>query len=640
MPLKGVIPAKGYLIFERNDDGVISDAVAHQFLNGEIGKKGYLSLINEKGRGVDHFYFPYSSGWQKKDFVKDDNHYSVERISPYVSSDSLNWKINNGEIINGLDRNENPIFGTPGKQNSNYQIYTPITTDFAYLEEVVLPASLSPYLIQSQLSSGGTYIFEDTTLIIEPGAVLKFSSSSGLQVKGTLKAIGTPEQKIVFTSLNDDDWSGDTNNDGSATSPYPGSWLGIYFTKTSRGSELENVIVKYSGKIDPTGSFGAGIKVEKSSISLKNSTIEKNANYGLRLTGSDSTIEAVEIFDHTEPLTTISWPKGINVNGGSPVIKNSHFRNNYQGLTIGRWYDPEQKINVPASAVIESNYFEGNKNAAIISSSVLDAVFPNNQMTNNNFNGIVLMGDVSENTVWPSFGLPYIIKDSIRINPGKVLTIEPGVIIKFGYLSVGFGLSVDGEMKALGTPEQKIVFTSLNDDEYGGDTNNNANNTSPDPGNWQGIYFGKESQNSELENVIVRYAGAKPTPYELGAGIKVYQGLISLKNSIIEKNHTYGLRFVNSFSTIDAIQVSENKTTDESIYAGIRGGMGIKIEGINPRIANSVITENYYGIYQSSWRNPDTGENFPYTPILQDENYINNICSGNNVNFYPPVVGP
>ena len=49
------------------------------------------------------------------------------------------------------------------------------------------------------------------TLTIEPGVVVKFNNGAGLTVNGTLKAEGTADKKIIFTSIWDDTYGGNTD---------------------------------------------------------------------------------------------------------------------------------------------------------------------------------------------------------------------------------------------------------------------------------------------------------------------------------------------------------------------------------------------------------------------------------------------
>ena len=78
---------------------------------------------------------------------------------------------------------------------------------------------------------GSIYIPTGSTLVIQPGAVFKgmpssfnYGKGTGLEVLGTLWATGTEEQPIIFTSIRDDTYSGDTNQRWELRPPAPGDW--------------------------------------------------------------------------------------------------------------------------------------------------------------------------------------------------------------------------------------------------------------------------------------------------------------------------------------------------------------------------------------------------------------------------------
>ncbi|MCW3105342.1 MAG: hypothetical protein JWO09_3782 [Bacteroidetes bacterium] len=75
----------------------------------------------------------------------------------------------------------------------------------------------SPYIV-----TGNVVLFSAATLTIDPGVVVKFDSAACLEVRGTLKAIGTVTDTIVFTSY--------------LSSPSIGCWQGIKAIWTSAPS--------------------------------------------------------------------------------------------------------------------------------------------------------------------------------------------------------------------------------------------------------------------------------------------------------------------------------------------------------------------------------------------------------------------
>lgn len=99
---------------------------------------------------------------------------------------------------------------------------------------------------------------------------------------------------------------------------------------------------------------------------------------------------------------------------------------------------------------------------------------------------------ITENTTWTS-DRPYILLDTIFVNLGITLTIDPGAQIYSDHLA---GLFIAGNIQVNGTHEERVLFRNL---RTGGDFDNL-------PGQWTGLIFGDQSHDNLIEYADIRNA--------------------------------------------------------------------------------------------------------------------------------------
>jgi hypothetical protein len=132
-------------------------------------------------------------------------------------------------------------------------------------------------------------------------------------------------------------------------------------------------------------------------------------------------------------------------------------------------------------------------------------------------------GTINASTTWTTGNVYSVSNCYMSVAAGVTLTIEPGVIIKFGgaCTTTGCGagsvaLRVDGTLIAAGTPDQPVVFTSLADDAHGGDTNGDGTSSGA-AGQWYGLVF-MAGSHGQLDYTWIGYAGSGVFNGDLGYG--------------------------------------------------------------------------------------------------------------------------
>ena len=119
------------------------------------------------------------------------------------------------------------------------------------------------------------------------------------------------------------------------------------------------------------------------------------------------------------------------------------------------------------------------------------------------FTSQTVSGTFSTNQTWMS-GRTYKVTGNITVASGATLTILPGAVVKMGD-KLSIIVNSGGALSALGNRVLPIIFTSIKDDTYGGDSNGDGNLTQPQPGDWGAIC--NNGGAVTIEHARIQYGG-------------------------------------------------------------------------------------------------------------------------------------
>ncbi|MBD3347373.1 MAG: hypothetical protein GF401_20140 [Chitinivibrionales bacterium] len=108
-----------------------------------------------------------------------------------------------------------------------------------------------------------------------------------------------------------------------------------------------------------------------------------------------------------------------------------------------------------------------------------------------------LQGEITAKTITAA-GNPYIIEKDLIIPVGKEVFIEAGCVFLFNPFT---GIQVKGKLVVEGEPDNPVVFTSINDNDFNPDSPQLAN-----PFDWNGILVGRESEGAFMKHFKLRYS--------------------------------------------------------------------------------------------------------------------------------------
>jgi hypothetical protein len=189
-------------------------------------------------------------------------------------------------------------------------------------------------------------------------------------------------------------------------------------------------------------------------------------------------------------------------------------------------------------------------------------------------------GGIYTNTTWTLANSPYIVTDTVVVFPGVILTIQPGVAVKFNDNML---LEIrQASLIAEGTSADSITFTS--------------NSNTPTVGIWEGIFL-----NGGTFAPVFSYCNFLYADYAINTNNINFNFTLTVKNSKIMSNNV-GFECPYLYINIDSCYFRNNNQClyGDGNVANCRvtnNQMGIAQPGNSSSVNNCLIDSNQTGIH-------------------------------------------
>ena len=401
---------------------------------------------------------------------------------------------------------------------------------------------------------------QGVTTMIDGGALFKIkksnldvgTSSLGLnRAHAALQSLGTPQAQVHLDSYHNDLVGG--NSDGPGLVPVPGDFGGIVLRGDS-DHEDEGIFLNYVNHTNIT--HGGGL---------------------VPINADDLVFAPVHIADARPTVSfnaiTNSASSALSANPnsfddaggrlGPDIDGNLVMDNSINGLFIRI----ETDNNVPVEKLLVGARFDDNDITHIITENLLIA------------------GNAGGPTRENRPGDPVLDLEIVERLSGR-LHIDPGTVIKLfdSRIELERGAS---NLIAEGNAQREVIFTSIDDDRFGGsgsfDGNENGVSTGS-PGDWAGLIF-QHSSSGSIDEALIAFGGGNVPIEGTSASfnaIEVHQAELRLTNSVIEDNA----------SGLEANSTRNGRGQNEATTIFVRGAQPVVVNNVIEDNAGSVISIN------------------------------------------------
>ena len=587
---KIIEPHEYYLLERKNGndqtDQTISNISADwwgSFGSGLNNGGEVMRLKNPAEFEVDKINPNDSSGWFAGNVS---TRASMEKVVMEESgNDFRNWLTFSG-VSTAQDAKGDAVLGSPKSENSVYNKYHQLNGTL--LQNTILTLAKSPYWIYDILT-----VPENIKLTIEPGVIIKFTTGDGHQridIKGTLDVRGNEENKVVFTSFRDDEYGGDTNNDGHATEATQATWKYVHLFPQSKNNKINYAVFRYGGAtFDGTSNDSGMLNVDNTSVDILGSVFEYARWKGLWAQNSLVNIEN-SVFQNSTSTPSQPFAYGsLYQDGGKVSISGTKFIDNRLAI-LASGNSSENLLSV------KNSYFTRNK---VLTQISIPVDFGNdNVVENNDYNGFLVSNlPVGLNITWGG-NVPFIIPTSFSVPNTSQLTIKAGTTIKFKafdswFLAMG-KLSVEGED---GSP---VVFTSIKDDSVGGDTNNDGGTTLPNFGDWRSVQLENVSATSTIKYAQMRYGGTHLNGTSQHSLFYANESPVEIYNSQFRDSKFANVNITGGSAIIKGSEFSNARNDAEGSHVGLELSTYAPIV-----LENNTFYNNEYGISATTSHAPE-----------------------------------